>query len=75
MLFKNRITVNPKVMGGTPCIRKTRIPVSVILKLMAKGESIEQILMDYPELTEEDIQACLEYASWSVSETSLPVET
>jgi uncharacterized protein (DUF433 family) len=75
MLFKNRITVNPKVMGGTPCIRTTRIPVSVILKLLAKGETVEQILGDYSELTEEDIQACLEYASWSVSETSLPVET
>jgi len=75
MLFKNRITVNPKVMGGTPCIRNTRIPVSIILKLLAKGETPEQILTDYPELTEEDIQACLEYASWSVSETSLPVET
>lgn len=75
MLFKNRITINPKVMGGTPCIRTTRIPVSIILKLLAKDETADQILVDYPELTEEDIKACLEYASWSVSETSLPVET
>ncbi|MFQ6123395.1 MAG: DUF433 domain-containing protein [Candidatus Heimdallarchaeota archaeon] len=75
MLFKNRITVNPKVMGGTPCIRNTRIPVSIILKLLAKGETPEQLLTDYPELTEEDIRSCLEYASWSVSETSLPMET
>ena len=74
-MFKNRITVNPKIMGGTPCVRDTRIPVSIILKLLAKSETPEQILTDYPDLTEDDIQACLEYASWSVSETSLPVET
>ncbi len=74
-MFKNHITVNQKVMGGTPCVRDTRIPVSIVLKLLAKGETPKQILTNYPDLTEEDIQACLEYASWSVSETSLPVET
>ena len=74
MMFKNRITINPKIMGGAPCIRNTRIPVSIILKLIAKGDTPEQILTDYPELTEDDIQACLEYAIWSASETSLPVE-
>ena len=74
-MFKNRIMVNPMIMGGTPCVHDTRIPVSIILKLLAKGETPEQILADYPDLTEDDIQACLEYASWSVSETSLPVET
>ena len=73
MTFGNRITINSKVIGGKPCIRDTRIPVSVVLKLLAKRETFEKILADYPELTEEDILACLEYAAWSVSETSLPV--
>ena len=69
------ITINPNVMGGTPCIRDTRIPVSIILKLLAKKETIETISDDYPELREEDILACLDYAAWSVSETVLPVAT
>ena len=60
-------------MTGKPCVRDTRIPVSIILKLLAKKESYNQILNSYPELEEEDILACLEYAAWSVSENSLPV--
>ena len=75
MDYLNHITIDPKIMTGKPCIRDTRIPVSIILKLLAKKDSYEQILSSYPELTEEDILACLEYAAWSVSETSLPVFT
>ena len=73
MIYFNRITIDPKVMNGKPCVRDTRIPVSIILKLLAKKESYNQILNSYPELEEEDILACLEYAAWSVSENSLPV--
>jgi len=73
MAFLNRITIDPNVMTGKACIRDTRIPASIILKLLAKKESYEQILAAYPELEEEDILACLEYAAWSVSEKSLPV--
>ncbi|MHA1838654.1 MAG: DUF433 domain-containing protein [Candidatus Ranarchaeia archaeon] len=69
----DRITVDPMVMGGVPCIRDTRVPVSVILKLLAKRVKPEQILRDYPELEEADITACLTFASWTVSEHSLPV--
>ena len=69
----NRITINPKVMGGQPCIRDTRIPVSLILRLLANGETVEQIVKDYPELTKEDIYACLEFAAWSVSENVILV--
>ena len=72
-MFNHRITINPKVMGGKPCIRDTRIPVSIILKLLSKKIPYEQILNEYPELTEEDITSCLEFAAWSVSETSIPV--
>jgi uncharacterized protein (DUF433 family) len=73
MAFLTRITVDPNVMTGKACIRDTRIPASIILKLLAKKESHDQILTSYPELEEEDILACLEYAAWSVSEKSLPV--
>ena len=72
-MFNQLITVDPKVMGGRPCIRDTRIPVSLVIKLLAKGLNNNQISDDYPEITEEDITACLEYAVWSVSESSLPV--
>lgn len=73
MAFLNRITIDPNVMTGKACIRDTRIPVSIILKLLANKESHDQILTSYPELEEEDILACLEYAAWSVSEKTLPV--
>lgn len=72
MIFA-RIAIDPNIMGGTPCIRDTRIPVSIIIKLLAKRETFEKIIADYPELTEEDILASLEYAAWSVSERIVPV--
>lgn len=72
-MYFDRITIDPKVMGGNPCIRDTRIPVSLILKLLAKKETFENIIDDYPELTEYDIVACLNYAVWSVSETIIQV--
>lgn len=55
MAFLNRITIDPNIMTGKPCIRDTRIPASIILKLLAKKESYEQILTSYPEIDEEDI--------------------
>jgi len=69
----DRITMDPEVMGGQPCIRGLRIPVSLIIKLIASGKKIEDILEDYPELEEEDIKQSLEYAAWAVSEKVLPV--
>ncbi|MCK4734741.1 MAG: DUF433 domain-containing protein [Methanophagales archaeon] len=68
-----RITIDPEVMGGQPCIRGLRIPVSLIIKLIASGKKIEDILEDYPELKEEDIKQSLEYAAWTVSEKVLPI--
>ena len=58
-----RITVNPKILGGKPCIRGTRIPVTMILELLEDGLSFDEIIRDYyPQLQREDIQVCLEYA-------------
>lgn len=68
-----RITIDPEVMGGQPCIRGLRIPVSLIIKLIAAGRTNKDILEDYPELEEEDIKQSLEYAAWTVSEKVLPV--
>lgn len=59
----SRITVNPEVCGGRPCIRNLRIRVSDILDLLAAGETRAGLLDDYPYLQDEDITAALEYAS------------
>jgi uncharacterized protein (DUF433 family) len=63
-----RITVNPQVMVGKPTIRGLRITVEQILKALAGGVSVEELLEDYPELEPEDIKAVLLYAAELVSE-------
>lgn len=57
------IVSNPKICSGKPCVRGTRIPVHIILDLLAAGESFEGIRKAYPNITDEDIRACLLYAS------------
>lgn len=59
----SRITINPKVSFGKPTIRNMRYPVEVILDLLSAGMSHEEILEDYPDLEEDDIRACLAFAS------------
>ncbi len=68
----DRITIDPEIMGGMPCIRGYRIPVSLIIRLIASGKTTKEILKDYPELEEEDVKQALEYAAWTVSEEILP---
>ncbi len=63
MKFPPRIEAKPKVMMGKPCVKGTRIPVYLLLEKMAAGESNEQLLGAYPQLTREDLRACLEYAA------------
>jgi uncharacterized protein (DUF433 family) len=60
----DRITLDPDVMGGKPCIRGIRITVGTILGLLASGYSEEKILSAYPYLEKEDIRAALAYATW-----------
>ncbi|MFN4233951.1 MAG: DUF433 domain-containing protein [Bacteroidia bacterium] len=57
------IKINPEKRFGKPCIRNTRISEYDILSYLASGMTTKEILLDYPELTEEDIQACLAYAA------------
>ena len=59
----DRISVNPNICFGKPCIKGTRIWVSLILDFLASGESIETILDNYPQLKHEDILACLAYGA------------
>ena len=64
----DRITFDPKVMGGRACIRGMRIPVSMIISQLAHGATPEQILADCPDLEAEDVQQALEYAAWLTTE-------
>ncbi|MGK7880670.1 MAG: DUF433 domain-containing protein [Crocosphaera sp.] len=62
MSYQNIITIEPGKRGGKPCIRGMRITVYDVLGWLAAGMSHEEIVDDFPELTEEDIKACLEFA-------------
>ena len=64
----DRITFNPRMMGGQACIRGIRVPVSLILNLLANGKTTEQIIEDYPYLEPEDIRQSLLYAEWLTQE-------
>lgn len=59
----DRISVNPNICFGKPCIKGTRIWVSLILDFLSNGTSIEEILHEYPQLSEEDIRACIAYGA------------
>jgi len=63
MDYKEIITVEPGKRSGQPCIRGMRITVRDVLEYLAGGMSVEEVLGDFPELTTEDIQACLAYAA------------
>ena len=58
-----RITSNPKILGGKPIISGTRISVEFVLELLASGVAPKEIIADYPQVSSDDIQACLRYAA------------
>lgn len=70
-----RISVDPQVCFGKPCIRGTRIWVSLVLDLLAGGRSVKEILTDYPHLVEEDVLACIAYGSEMSRERFVDVPT
>ena len=70
----SRITHDPAVMGGRPCIRGMRLTVGVIVGLLGAGRSVDDVLSAYPYLEREDIQAALAYAAWRSEEIELPLK-
>ena len=70
-----RVTLNPAIMGGKPCIRGMRITVGTILSLLAGGNSTDEILKAYPYLEAEDIKESLEYAAWRSSEYEIELHS
>ncbi|MEW6202690.1 MAG: DUF433 domain-containing protein [bacterium] len=70
-----RITVDPNQMGGVPCVRGLRIPVSTIIGMLADNMNEEEILKAYPDLEHEDIHEALRYAAEALRERELPLVT
>ena len=68
-----RITFNPEVMGGKPCIRGMRVTVGAIVGLVASGKTVDEVLADYPYLEREDILEALSYAAWRAEEREVPI--
>jgi uncharacterized protein (DUF433 family) len=64
----DRISVDPAIMRGKPCIKGTRVPVSSIIGMLGAGHTRQEILEGFPDLTPEDIEAALAYAAWRMSE-------
>jgi uncharacterized protein (DUF433 family) len=69
----DRITRNPEVMGGKPCLRGMRVTVGTVVGLVASGRSDSEILAAYPYLQAEDIRQALAYAAWRVEEIEVPL--
>ena len=70
-----RITIDPQVMGGQPCIRGMRVTVGTIVGLIACGKTIAEILADYPYLERDDVMEALSYAAWRSEERELDMVT
>lgn len=68
-----RITIDPEVMGGKPCIRGLRVTAGTVVGLVASGYSTAEVLKLYPYLEEDDIREALAYAAWRVEEIELPL--
>jgi uncharacterized protein (DUF433 family) len=73
MDWRERISIDPNVCHGKPCIKGTRIWVSLILDLMASGDSVETVLKEYPQITPEDVLACIAYGAEAARERFIPI--
>lgn len=72
--MNNRISIDPQICHGQACIKGTRIPVHQIVRMLANGDAIEDLLQEYPSLKQEDILACLDYAASLAEELVSPIE-
>jgi uncharacterized protein (DUF433 family) len=71
--MNDRISVDPAVCGGEPCVKGTRVPVHVVLSHLAAGDAEDDILANFPSLARDDIKACLEYAAYLATEKAVPL--
>jgi uncharacterized protein (DUF433 family) len=71
--MNERIVIDPNICHGQACIKGTRIPVHQIIAMLANGDTIEELLQEYPSLQQEDILACLDYAASLAEEQVTPI--
>ena len=71
--MNDRITIDPNICHGQACIKGTRIPVHQIIGMLANGDTIEELLKEYPSLTRDDILVCLDYAASLAQEQITPI--
>ncbi|HEX7345069.1 MAG TPA: DUF433 domain-containing protein [bacterium] len=62
-LWKERVVIDPEIHHGDPCIKGTRIPISIIVGSLADGQSVKEVITAYPRLTQDDVRAALQYAA------------
>ena len=70
----DRISINPNICHGQACVKGTRIPVHQIVRMLANGDTVEDLLAEYPSLTRADIMACLDYAAELAEEQVTPLQ-
>ena len=70
----DRISINPNICHGQACVKGTRIPVHQIVRMLANGDTVEDLLAEYPGLSREDIMACLDYSAGLAEEQVTPIE-
>ncbi len=70
----DRISINPNICHGQACVKGTRMPVHQIVRMLANGDTIEDLLAEYPSLSRQDIMACLDYAAGLAEEQVTPIE-
>ncbi len=71
--MNDRIVIDPNICHGQACVRGTRIPVHQVVRMLANGDSIDDLLRDYPSLQRDDILACLDYAATLAEEQITPL--
>jgi uncharacterized protein (DUF433 family) len=69
-----RIKIDHRIMGGLPCIDGTRIPVAMLVRMIAAGTAMETILEEYPQLTEDDLREALRFAAANVDQRVIPLD-
>ena len=70
----DRISIDPRICHGQACVKGTRIPVHQIVRMLANGDSVDDLLAEYPSLSREDIMACLDYAAELAEEQVTPIQ-
>jgi uncharacterized protein (DUF433 family) len=70
----DRITIDPKVCHGQACVKGTRIAVHQVVRMLANGDSVDDLLAEYPSLSREDIMTCLDYAAELAEEQVTPIQ-